>query len=73
MSAVRLFFGAVFIPSEITDISFEVKVVLCFYFCAFGDIFRRCAIVQKNCIVNNRFELVITILENKNNLQVLML
>ena len=41
MSAVRLFFGAAFILSEFTDISFEVKVVLCFENYAFGDVFRR--------------------------------
>ena len=57
MSAVRLFSGAAFIPSEFTDIYFEVKAVLCFDFYAFGDVFRRNGIVQKNCIVNNRFEL----------------
>lgn len=38
---MRLFFGAVFISAEFTDISFEVKAVLCFYFYAFGDVFRR--------------------------------
>ena len=27
--------------SENTDIPFEVKAVLCFYFYAFGDVFRR--------------------------------
>ena len=35
ISAVRLFFGASFIPAEFTDISFEVKVVLCLNFYAF--------------------------------------
>ena len=38
MSAVRLFFGAVFILSEFTDIYFEIKSVLCFDFYAFGDV-----------------------------------
>ena len=57
MSVVRLFFGADFILSEFTDISFEVKAVLCFDFYAFGDVFRRNGIVQQNCIVNNHFEL----------------
>ena len=32
MSAVRLFSGAFFILLEFTDIYFEVKTVLCFYF-----------------------------------------
>ena len=41
MSAVRLFFGAAFISAEFTDISFEVKAVVCFDFCDFRDIFRR--------------------------------
>ena len=57
MSAVRLFSGADFILSEFTDISFEVKVVLCLDFYAFGDVFRRNGIVPQNCIVSNRFEL----------------
>ena len=64
MSVVRLFFGAVFILSEFTDIYFEVKAELYFYFYAFGDVFRRNGIVQQNCIVNNRFELERTIPEN---------
>ncbi len=41
MSAVRLVSGAAFISAENSDISFEVKVELCFYFYAFGDVFRR--------------------------------
>jgi hypothetical protein len=41
VSVVRLFFGAAFIPSENTDIYFEVKAVLCFDFYAFRDVFRR--------------------------------
>ena len=57
MSAVRLFFGAAFISAEFTDISFEVKAVLCFEFYAFRDVFRRSETVQQNRIVNNRFEL----------------
>jgi len=61
MSAVRLFFGAVFIP---TDISFEVKVILCFDFYALRDVFRRNGIVQQICIVNNHFEFERTISEN---------
>jgi hypothetical protein len=57
LSAVRLFFGADFILSEFTDISFEVKAVLCFYFYTFRDVFRRNGIVQQNRIAGNRFEL----------------
>ena len=64
MSAVRLFFGAAFISSEKSDIYFEVKAVLCLYFYAFGDVFRRNGIVQQNCIVNNHFELERTIPKN---------
>ena len=64
MSAVRLFFGADFILSEFTDISFEVKAVLCFDFYALGDVFRRNGNVQQICIVNNHFELERTIPEN---------
>ena len=41
MPAVRLFFGAVLISAEKSDIYFEVKAVLCFYFYALGDIFRK--------------------------------
>ena len=48
MSVVRLFFGADFILSEFTDISFEVKAVLCFDFYAFGDVFRRNNNVQQD-------------------------
>ena len=54
---MRLFSGADFILSEFTDIYFEVKAVLCFYFYAFGDVFRRSSRVQQNRIVGNRFEL----------------
>ena len=64
MSAVQLFFGAVFISAEFTDISFEVKAELSFYFYTFRDVFRRNGIVQQNCIVGNRFELERTILKN---------
>ena len=64
MSAVRLFFGAVFISAEFTDIYFEVETVLCFDFYAFGDVFRRNGIVQQDCIAVNRFELARTIPEN---------
>ena len=64
MSAVRLFSGADFILSEITDISFEVKVVLCLDFYAFGDVFRRNGTVQQNRIANNHFELERTIPKN---------
>ena len=64
MSAVRLFFGAVFILSEFTDIYFEVKTVLYFDFYAFGDVFRGNGIVQQDRIVNNRFELERTIPES---------
>ncbi len=64
MSAVRLFFGAFFISAELTDICFEVKAVLCLYFYAFRDVFRRNGIVQQICIVNNHFELERTIPES---------
>ena len=48
MSAGRLFFGAVFISAEFTDIYFEVKTVLCFDFYAFGDVFPRSETVQQD-------------------------
>jgi len=64
MSAVRLFFRAVFILSEFTDIYFEVKAVLYFDFYAFGDVFRRNGIVPQNRIVGNHFEFERTILKN---------
>ena len=64
MSAVRLFFEAVFISAEFTDIYFEVKAVLRFDFYAFRDVFRRNGIVQQDRIVNNRFELARTIPKN---------
>ena len=64
MSAVRLFSDAAFISAEFTDISFEVKAVLCFEIYAFRDVFRRNDIVLQNCIVNNRFELERTIPKN---------
>ena len=64
MSAVRLFFGAVFISSEFTDISFEVKAVLCFDFYAFGDVFRGNGIIPQDRIVGNHFELERTIPKN---------
>jgi hypothetical protein len=57
LPAVRLFSGASFISAKLTDISFEVKAELYFYFYAFGDIFRRNGTVQQDRIVNNRFEL----------------
>ena len=57
MPIVQRFFGAVFISAEFTDISFEVKAVLCFDFYALGDVFRRNGIVQQNSIASNRFEL----------------
>ena len=69
-TAVRLFIGATFISAELTDISFEEKVVLCFYFYALGDVFRRNGMVQQNCIVNNHFELERSIPKNKNTLHV---
>ena len=65
LSAVRLFSGAFFILSEFTDISFEVKAVLCFDFYAFGDVFLKNGIVQQDCIVSNRFELERNILKIK--------
>ena len=64
MPATRLFSGASFIFAEFTDISFEVKAVLCFYFYAFGDVFRGNGIVQQDRIVGNRFELARTIPKN---------
>ena len=64
MSAVRLFFGADFILSEFTDISFEGEVVLCLDFYAFRDVFRRNGMVLQNCIVGNRLELERTIPKN---------
>ena len=64
MPATRLFSGADFILSEFTDICFEVKSELSFYFYAFGDVFRRNGIVQQICIVNNHIELERTIPEN---------
>ena len=64
MPATRLFSGASFIFAEFTDISFEVKVVLCLDFYASRDVFRRNGIVQQICIVNNHFEFERTILKN---------
>ena len=64
MSAVQLFFGAFFILSEFTDIYFEVKAKLSFYFYAFGDVFRRNSNSRQDCIVGNRFELERTIPKN---------
>ena len=64
MLAVRLFFGAVFIPSEFTDISFEVKAILCFDFYALRDVFRRNGIVPQNRIVGNHFEFERSVQEN---------
>ena len=64
MSAVRLFSGAAFISSEFTDISFEVKAVLCLDFYAFRDVFRRNGTVLQTCIVGNRSELERTIPKN---------
>ena len=64
MSAVRLFSGADFILSEITDIYFEVKAELYLDFYASRDVFRRNGIVQQICIVNNHFELERTIPKN---------
>ena len=61
---VRLFFRAFFVSAEISDISFEVKVVLCFDFYASRDVFHRNGNVQQNCIADNRFELERTIPEN---------
>ena len=64
MPATQLFSGASFIFAEFTDISFEVKVVLCLDFYAFRNVFRRNGIVQQNRIVNNHFELKRTIPKN---------
>ena len=64
MSAVRLFFGVVFISAEFTDICFEVKAVLCFDFYASRDVFRRNGILQQNRIAGNRVELERTIPKN---------
>ena len=57
MSAVRLFSGADFILSELTDIYFEVRAELSFYFYVFGDVFRRNATVLQDRIGGNRFVL----------------
>ena len=57
MSAVRLFFVAVFISAENSNIYFEVETVLCFDFYAFRDVFRRSETVQQDRIAGNRFEL----------------
>ena len=64
MPATRLFSGASFIFAEFTDISIEVKVVLCLDFYAFRDVFRRNGIVQQDRIVGIRFELERTIPKN---------
>ena len=64
MSAVRLFFGAIFISAENSDNYFEVETVLCFDFYASRDVFRRNGIVQQNRIAGNRVELERTILKN---------
>ena len=64
MSAVRLFFGAVFISAEFTDIYFEVKAVLCLDFYASRDASRRNGMVLQNRIVNNHFELERSIPKN---------
>ena len=64
MSAVRLFSWAFFISVEFSDISFEVKAVLCFDFYAFRDVFRRNGIVQQDRIASNHFELERTIPKN---------
>ena len=58
------FFGAAFISAEFTDIYFEVKAELSFYFYAFGDVFRRNGMVLQNRIVNNHFELERSIPKN---------
>ena len=53
MSAVRLFFEAVFISAENSDIYFEVKAVLCLYFYIFRDVFRRNGNVSQNRVAGN--------------------
>ena len=63
MSAVRLFSGAFFVSAEFTDIPFEVKAELYFYFYASRDVFQRNGIVQQDCIAGNRFEFERTIPE----------
>ena len=68
MSAVRLFSRAFFVSAKFTDISFEMKAILCFYFYAFGDVFRRNGIAPHNRIVNNHFKLGRTIPKNLKNL-----
>ena len=57
-------FRAAFISAEFTDISFEVKAVLCLDFYASRDVFRRSETVLQNRIVNNHFELERTIPKN---------
>ena len=64
MSVVRLFFGAVFISAENSDICFEVKAVFCFDFYVFRDVFRRIPNVHQDCVVSNRFGLARFILKN---------
>ena len=61
---MRLFSGAYFILSEFTDIYFEVKAELYFYFYAFGDVFRRNGNSRQDRIVGNRFELERTVPKN---------
>ena len=43
--------GAVLISAEFTDIYFEVKAVLCFYFYALGDIFQKIKTPATNAVI----------------------
>ena len=61
-------FRGVFISAENSDIYFEIKAELYFYFYAFGDVFRRNGIVLQNRIGGNHFELARFIPRDKNTL-----
>ena len=50
---MRLIFGAAFISAENSDIYFEVKAVLCLYFCIFRDVFRRNGNVSQDRVAGN--------------------
>ena len=62
------FFGVIFISTENTDILFEVKAVLCFYFLCIGRYFSKKCQCSQDRIVSNRFEVARVILKNAANL-----
>ena len=64
MPPVQLFVGAAFILSELTDIPFEVKVVLCLDFYAFGDVFRKSRRFEHRGNQFNRLERKILFYDN---------